>query len=531
MILYNISFSREYSFILVWGLFFFLSLFLLLKKASLFQKIKIHIWNTVNKYSVFQKILNSNKNQRFHQIYDIRELISQEFHDGKFNRYDIIVRLLAIENFYGKNNFGFNLYRKMQANRMDPARTDDYERTFKKLILSYKEHGYKESSEITLTNDLKLEDGSHRIALALFHNYQFISCQVLNYSRKIHYGIDSFIEYGFSKNDITNIKKKFDEIKHQFNIPFVCILWSPAEPYFDEITEFLKEFSDIRNVKDYSFDATSYNNVLQAVYAVDDIESWKIKLKYDNTPTKSIMKMRVITMQINHPQFRVKVLNKKTLSTYCEHIKKVIRTNYKSKIANYYHDIIIHIGDNYFQNEYLAHLFDSIQNSNNSYFTGNVLDFFFKDLNYENISQNRIVNNQLDLLKKICKDNDIPTNEICVVGSTVLALFNIRTNHDIDFITTSKNRARFGTKSKKFSNNIELVAETWAQSKTRAPFPDDELIFNSDYFFWHNGLKFAKIPLVFERKLWQSRDKDVKDISLILSFLKDLRNSNYNERS
>lgn len=34
--------------------------------------------------------------------------------NNEFNRYDVIVRLLAIENFYGYNNFGMDLYLQMQ---------------------------------------------------------------------------------------------------------------------------------------------------------------------------------------------------------------------------------------------------------------------------------------------------------------------------------------------------------------------------------------------------------------------------------
>jgi hypothetical protein len=49
---------------------------------------------------------------------DVRELFFQQQRGNKFNRYDIVVRYLAIENYYKINDFGFNLYNKMQINRV-----------------------------------------------------------------------------------------------------------------------------------------------------------------------------------------------------------------------------------------------------------------------------------------------------------------------------------------------------------------------------------------------------------------------------
>jgi hypothetical protein len=49
--------------------------------------------------------------------------------------------------------------------------------------------------------------------------------------------------------------------------------------------------------------------------------------------------------------------NNHSLSIRGEQIKRIIRNAYKNKIDNYHHDIIIHIGDNYYQNYFIKKLF------------------------------------------------------------------------------------------------------------------------------------------------------------------------------
>ena len=97
----------------------------------------------------------------------------QEVSSEGFNRYDMIVRLLAIENYYGKNEYGFNLYRKMQAARIGIDSVEPAVFRFRKLIESYENNGYDSSSEIELDSCLHLYDGSHRMAMALYYNYYY----------------------------------------------------------------------------------------------------------------------------------------------------------------------------------------------------------------------------------------------------------------------------------------------------------------------------------------------------------------------
>ena len=122
------------------------------------------------------------------------ELYFQQYNTDKtFNRYDIIVRLLAIENYYNENNFGWALYKKMQNFRIKDGYSELSVENFIKLIQSWEKYGYDIESKITVNKNIELLDGSHRLALALYYKTKELAVKVENTDNKPLYGIDWFV--------------------------------------------------------------------------------------------------------------------------------------------------------------------------------------------------------------------------------------------------------------------------------------------------------------------------------------------------
>lgn len=309
----------------------------------------------------YHRIKNKRKNQEnqiLHHVYDARELFFQENDVTGFNRYDMIVRLLAIENYYGKNDFGWDLYRKQQNTRKGED-WQNAESRFRALIKSYEKNGYDESSEICIGADLRLWDGSHRMALAMYHKHYNISCQVMPTSRSIYYGINWYLENNFSLDEIAKIQTRYEQLKNEIQVPFICTLWAPVASFYDAIIERLKLVCEVDSYRDYTFDAFNYAQMARKIYAVDDIEKWKIEKKIEymrQNVTDDKWKIRVVKLNLPQPRFRRKDSTQNTLSMECENIKRIIRNCYKDKVLNYFHDIICHIGDNFYQNEFIDKL-------------------------------------------------------------------------------------------------------------------------------------------------------------------------------
>ncbi len=295
-----------------------------------------------------------------HISISVPELFCQHIGGGVFERYDMIVRLLAVEDYYGRNNIGFSMYRRMQEARKGKAWVETAEKRFRTLIDSYETAGYHDNSEIELDNTLHLIDGSHRMALALYYHQDYINVIVRPNNHEVHcYDIRWFRINGFSADECALLEAKFLELKKQMIVPFVCTLWHPARDYFEEITDHLSLFGKIVEIKDLHLSKWDYPFYTRGIYAVDDIEKWKIekKLEYMTAEKSEAYELRMVSLDIDNPEFRLKKSNNKILSKKGELVKKLIRDAYKTKIDNYFHDIILHIGDNFYQNRHIYRLF------------------------------------------------------------------------------------------------------------------------------------------------------------------------------
>lgn len=289
---------------------------------------------------------------------EIAELFYQHNGEIDFMRYDMIVRLLAVENYFGKNDYGFAFYRRMQASRKNEEWVDPAEKRFRNLIKSYEEKGYDSNSKIILDKNLHLIDGSHRMAMAMYYGIPRISASIRRQAYNIFYGIEWFRINGFTDEECNILRSKYEELKAKYTTPFICSIWAPVYEYFDEITEKLRLFGEVIDIRDYNFNEWDYKFYTRGIYHVDDIEKWKIekKIEYMLKSSPNCHKIRMVAINLKQPDFRLKDKTSTTLSKRCELIKKLIRDAYKDRVPHYFHDIIIHIGDNFFQNHHIYRL-------------------------------------------------------------------------------------------------------------------------------------------------------------------------------
>ena len=147
---------------------------------------------------------------------EVSYLLAKQNTNNLFNRYDVIVIYLAIEEYFGLNKIGFDLYRKMQSQRSiyrsGKVKQKDYVGGLRKLIHSVDKNGFENRSTITIDNKLKLCDGAHRFACALYFNVGTVPVRMFRTEKHIHYGIDFFTKYGFSARQIDSLERKRLEI-------------------------------------------------------------------------------------------------------------------------------------------------------------------------------------------------------------------------------------------------------------------------------------------------------------------------------
>ena len=209
----------------------------------------------------------------------VDDMFLKQSNYGELLRCDMIVRLLAIENYYGQNDYGFELYRKMQDARMGQGYSEKAVLQFEKLIQSYETNGYEKKSGIILDKRFNLIDGSHRMAIALYYRIPYVTANIVNTTHGVEYSIDWFMMNGFTTDEVLSIVEKYKTVIERINNKFSCIIWSPAQKCVDDIIKDLGIYGTVENVKEYEMSTGEYENTVRAVYAIDDIEKWKIENK------------------------------------------------------------------------------------------------------------------------------------------------------------------------------------------------------------------------------------------------------------
>jgi hypothetical protein len=207
------------------------------------------------------------------------DLFLAQYVNNDFNAVDVVVKYLAIENYYGKNTYGFKLYQKMQTKRIG----EDWTKRFKNLIRSF-ESGMDMSSWIETDVNYSIHDGAHRLALSLYYNYNDIHVRVFNVEAKRRtYNLEWFVDNGFTNEEIQMIQLKLMELLNSSRNSYYCILWPPARNCYWQIIQQLEQIEPgihITDCKGLDVPKEDFKNFIYSIYETDDITQYKLDLKY-----------------------------------------------------------------------------------------------------------------------------------------------------------------------------------------------------------------------------------------------------------
>lgn len=124
--------------------------------------------------------------------------------------YRFAIRYLAIENYYNKNDNGFDIYTKTMTlcSGYDTARKRL--EGFLALIKSWEEYGYISDYACWIDSDYQAFDGTHRITLAKYFNKETIICNIYNAQSGL---LEQFSGKGLLlKKDVESLGLTLDEI-------------------------------------------------------------------------------------------------------------------------------------------------------------------------------------------------------------------------------------------------------------------------------------------------------------------------------
>ncbi|MAH48857.1 hypothetical protein CMI37_23725 [Candidatus Pacearchaeota archaeon] len=428
------------------------------------------------------------------------ELLRSQTHNDKFCRLDLVVRYIFLEGFYGKRDFSEakKLYEKMQFHRCSTLRHPNgnlFTKDFEKLAKSFESKGYLEEHPLLVNKNKYLLDCSHRAACSLFFGVEKIPYEVREdwravlYNKKVNektyfnYGLKWFKENGFTEDEINTIEAKRRDLFLKASFCFPVVLWGTVHKFYERIKEDISKDFEILETHELEFEEESYKDFGRLLYEVDDISKDRIEKKFSRM--KGCRKMSILFIHKWNPSFRAKTnFPDKLICIEVEELKKKVREKYKSLISDYYYDNIVHVGDNFEHTFHIKHL----------------------------VKLNKLNTALLSL--------EIPKEDTCIVGSSIMTALGIKKDNDIDFTCLKKHRRSISSflTNKKGYDDVDLVSENWCFFNKEVP--DDALIKNPEHHFTKLGFKFANLDILLQRKKETRRPKDVADITTIKERMK-----------
>ena len=164
-----------------------------------------------------EKLFEIANNKNFKILLNTKWLLKNSMRNN-MNASDIIVKLLAIEQYFGKNNFGMKLYNKMQKIRVSENKHIEREKAnnqekFISLINSFKKNGFWDKYPVELNKRFEIFEGSHRLACSLYFKISEIPVTFNTNLWDLEY--DYSLEW-FKKNNLTEyinvIKERYKNL-------------------------------------------------------------------------------------------------------------------------------------------------------------------------------------------------------------------------------------------------------------------------------------------------------------------------------
>lgn len=425
---------------------------------------------------------------------------------SNFDRLDLIIKYLYFKNIEKSNYLKVyyeDLYKRHIINRngakeknLSPDskpknNINDFIEQSKSIYKNIKEKGFSKNYLVKMDKNNLLVDGSHRLSCSL-------SLGIEPFIEKVEKGIVWGIK------DLSKFTKKHELhdiiyhwcIMNKNNINIV-LLFEPSIEYEKEVINFIEKNTNSKNI--YSF---------EKLLNEDTLPNFLINVYGKEKSFHNIFKK--VEKLLNNYFFKFKILlfqGDENCLVKINEIKSKVRDYFTNKKFSKNDFITMHSASSKTELENLISIFYGY--NNNKY--NDIISFVDKKYMFE----------YLETTKNILNNMKINHDDICIVGSTPLDILGIRKTTDIDFICKSNLRKKFGKGFLKLHKDVDIVCEKYSRSDSNLfSFNDDEIIDYPLLNFNILGLKMCDLNIIYERKKWQKRKKDLDDVEKIEKKLK-----------
>lgn len=321
-----------------------------------------------------------------------------------------------------------------------------------------------------------LIEGAHRLAASLYYN-KTVSTLVFSHEGWL-YDYNYFRKKGLSEESLDSIALEYCRLVKDIK---TVMLFPSAVGRTDEVISILKEAGEIYYYKELQLENNGPRYLMMQVYKGEEwLGNWENFFSGAKSKANYCFKTdEPLRFFLFKPFAGVDIIELK------EKIRKIYNIEKHS----------VHINDTH---EETVRIASALLNKNGIHFLNNVELNTFTKFQY-----------LFDNFEKLAAEKNIDTADICLTGSTVLALYGLRDANDLDYIKTEK------------STLTQINNEIKAHDSELKYYPTnfDNIVYNPENHFYFYGVKFASLNIVRLLKEKRGEAKDIKDVELINNVL------------
>lgn len=354
---------------------------------------------------------------------------------------------------------------------------EDFKSAFDSILNTTKGDTKSSFPPIQVNQNGIIRNGSHRLVAHLLYNKPIKIKKIQGDNFCVYF--DFFKKRNLDEKYLDAMALEYCQLKSN---SYIMVIYPSAEGQDDIVSSIIKKHARVIYQKNIFLSENGGLNLILTAYKND---SWTIegyKNNYSNVRYKS-NKCFPKKLIIKNPM-KVYLLEAKDLSSI-QKCKAAIRSLFKIQNDS------VHATDTHEQAVILA---KTLFNKNSIHC-----------LNYRKTKHYSNFNLYLDLYKNWLKKNQSNEEWFCIDSGGVLAAYGLRDCNDLDFLHYSEKIDTpdiSGIESHNFQRGYYTVTL-------------DDILFDPDYHFFYNGVKFCALSLVKKMKINRGEDKDWRDIDLI----------------
>lgn len=421
------------------------------------------------------------------------------------NRLDLCVRYLLSKDILNgiKNDKTMSLYSRMILSRSNALEeegffneykregTREYICAVKKLCESIRQKGFDKDKFIPVGDNEIFLNGAHRIATAMALEEKIWVKHFDGQNGATNFGMKWFEENGFNCEDKIRILRAFADLYRNCGI---MLFFGPCIDQWDYLqAQLAKQMTIVGTVElDFSDNYIAFENLFREIYS-DPL--WRNVYIDRKIELLKMSPLKIRLLLVSDEDFKEHDLYK-TMSKAKLELRD--RMYFDTDIA----PVVMHGSDGH---EEFIHLKQILLSVNNMKHLRMRVTRNYRDVMIENI----------DRLKEKLKKIGVPQTECVCTGSSGFEIFGLRKAHDLDVAFSSNYREKYGDRTiYEWLENIDYVRKDSIQVSDDVIYPDDLIISDDNLYYMFYGMKFVNIELITQKKAYNRRENDIRDVRL-----------------